>query len=75
MQQSTQFHIGAWAKYKKYVQKVVLSNETDRPGEVSYWRNAVFCNILTYLTPLSLIALSTKCFYGFLLWSCSNWYL
>jgi PAS domain-containing protein len=65
MQQSTQFHIGAWAKYKKYVQKVVLSNETDRPGEVSYWRNAVFCNILTYLTPLSLIALVPSVFMAF----------
>lgn len=36
---------------------MVLGKEKDRPGEVSYWRNAVFCNILTYLTPLSLIAL------------------
>jgi PAS domain S-box-containing protein len=57
MQQSDKIRIGAWAIYKKHVQNVVLNKETDQPGDVSYWRNAVFCNILTYLTPLSLIAL------------------
>lgn len=57
MQQSKKIHIGAWTIYKKHVQNVVLNNQTDHPGDVSYWRNAVFCNILTYLTPLSLIAL------------------
>jgi len=46
-----------WVIYKKHVHNVVLNNEVAIPGEVSYWRNAVFCNILTYLTPLSLIAL------------------
>ncbi len=46
-----------WAIYKNYVEGVILNNETALPGEVSYWRNSVFCNILTYLTPLSLIAL------------------
>lgn len=46
-----------WATYEKHVQAVVLNNKADCPEEVSYWRNAVFCNILTYLTPLSLIAL------------------
>ncbi len=46
-----------WDIYAKHVQDVVLNNKADCPEEVSYWRNAVFCNILTYLTPLSLIAL------------------
>ncbi len=46
-----------WAIYEKHVQDVVLNNKADCPEEVSYWRNAVFCKILTYLTPLSLIAL------------------
>jgi len=57
MQQSDKIRIGAWTIYKKHVQNVVLNKQTDHPGDVSYWRNAVFCNILTYLTPLSLIAL------------------
>lgn len=57
MQHLSKNYIGGWAIYKKHVQDVVLKNETSSPGEVSYWRNAVFCNILTYLTPLSLIAL------------------
>ncbi len=46
-----------WIRYKNHVDKVILSREIDNPGEVSYWRNAVFSSILTYLTPLSLIAL------------------
>jgi hypothetical protein len=49
--------MSVWYNYKNYVHRVVLIDLNDRPSEVSYWRSAVFCNILTYLTPLSLIAL------------------
>lgn len=46
-----------WARYKQHIGSVVLNDEHDDAGKVSYWRNIVFCNILTYLTPLSVIAL------------------
>ncbi|MFN6945554.1 MAG: PAS domain S-box protein [Cytophagaceae bacterium] len=57
MQQLKKIHISLWDIYVKYVQKVVLNNEPYAPEKVSFWRNAAFCKILTYLTPLSLIAL------------------
>lgn len=57
MQNLNENYIGWWTNYKKHVQKVVLNDEPEYPEKVSYWRNAVFCKILTYLTPLSLIAL------------------
>jgi len=50
-------HRSWWTLYKKHVEKVVLKNDPDHPAKVLYWRNAVFGSILTYLTPLSLIAL------------------
>lgn len=65
MHQSNQNLGNAWASYTKHVKKIVLGNETVPPGEVSFWRNAVFCNILTYLTPLSLIALIPSVFVAF----------
>lgn len=46
-----------WERYKSHVQKVILNEEIENAENVSYWRNAVFCKILTYLTPLSIIAL------------------
>lgn len=57
MQHLHKEYFSGWATYKKHVQNVVLNDKSDCPEEVSYWRNAVFCNILTYLTPLSVIAL------------------
>lgn len=56
MQNLVENYTSWWANYKKYVKKVVLKDEPEYPEKVSYWRNAVFCTILTYLTPLSLIA-------------------
>ncbi len=55
-----------WTHYKGHVRQIILSNAQDRPGQVSYWRNTVFCEILTYLTPLSIIALIPSVIMAFL---------
>jgi PAS domain S-box-containing protein len=54
-----------WAVYKNYVQKVLLNDADPNLNTVSYWRDSVFCYILTYLTPLSLIALIPCVFMSF----------
>lgn len=55
-----------WIRYKKHVLEVVLNNRQDDPEKLSYLRNAVFCNILTCLTPLSLIALIPSVYMAFM---------
>ncbi len=57
--------LGYWLRYKQYVSDVVLSNVDHDERSVSYWRSVVFCNILTYLTPLSVIALIPSVFMSF----------
>lgn len=57
MKKPNTIHYTWWNYYVNYIEKVVLSNEPYSPEEVSYWRNNVFCKILTYFTPLSIIAL------------------
>ncbi|HRE77361.1 MAG TPA: PAS domain S-box protein [Flavobacterium sp.] len=46
-----------WTLYKNHVHEVILYNDSDDAKKVDYWRNTVFCKIITYLTPLSVIAL------------------
>ncbi len=65
MEQIKKNYIGLWTRYKNYVKKNVLANDEGDSKKVSYWRNAVFCNILTYLTPLSVIALIPCIFMAF----------
>lgn len=45
------------ANYKNHVRGVVLPHLEEDSKKISYWRNESFCSILTYITPLSLIAL------------------
>jgi PAS domain S-box-containing protein len=58
-------YVSWWDLYKNHVRKVVLKTQLEDKEKVSYWRNAVFCDILTYLTPLSLIALIPSVFMAF----------
>jgi PAS domain S-box-containing protein len=50
-------HINWWASYKIQVRNVIMTTVPIDRGTVSFWRNEAFCKILTYLFPLSLIAL------------------
>ncbi len=66
MEQFSKKYTSWWESYKEHVQEIVLSSDYDNRGDVFYWRNAVFCNILTYLTPLSLIALIPSTYMAFM---------
>ena len=57
MEQIKKKRISWWAAYQHYVRAVVLPSKEEDLKNVSYWRNEIFCNILTYITPLSIIAL------------------
>ncbi len=54
-----------WKVFQNHVRKVVLENEPQDRHDISYWRNNAFCEILTYLTPLSLIALVPSVYMAF----------
>ncbi len=54
-----------WGNYKQHVRDVIINNESDDQENVAYWRTTVFCEILTYLTPLSLIALIPSVYMAF----------
>lgn len=46
-----------WNRYLTHVSEVVLFNTGTDQNNISYWRNKIFLGMLSYLTPLSLIAL------------------
>lgn len=46
-----------WSAYQKYVRGVVLPKDQGGSRTTSYWSNEIFYNIITYITPLSIIAL------------------
>ncbi|MDP2159787.1 MAG: PAS domain S-box protein [Flavobacterium sp.] len=54
-----------WIRYRKHVQDVVLSDVPHLHDKVYYWRTTVFCKILTYLTPLSVLALLPSVYAAF----------
>ncbi|UPQ77995.1 PAS domain S-box protein [Flavobacterium azooxidireducens] len=66
MQKVNNNHISNWWRlYKLHIHKVVLSNQSVDLENVDYWRNNVFCKILIYLIPLSLIALLPSVYMAF----------
>lgn len=54
-----------WSSYKRHIRDFILDDTLQDQGKVSYWRTTVFCEILTYLTPLSLIAVIPSVFMAF----------
>jgi len=66
VQQLTKNHNSLWIAYKKHVRQVVLGHNPEDLKKVSHWRNSGFCTILTYLTPLSIIALVPSVIMAFL---------
>ncbi|GGD14860.1 PAS domain S-box protein [Flavobacterium orientale] len=65
MPQAHKNTVSWWTIYKEHVQAVVLNKVPNDPEKVYYWRNTVFCTILIYLTPLSLLALVPSVFVAF----------
>jgi hypothetical protein len=53
----TTFFTSCWRAYKGYIRGVMLANGDDNVKDMLYWRNELFYNILTYIAPLSIIAL------------------
>lgn len=46
-----------WKSYKNYVSNIVQPEKTQGYKDLSYWRDEVFINTLTYFVPISIIAL------------------
>lgn len=57
MENENRVESGIWKRYKLHISDVVSGDVQVASDKVSYWRNIVFCNILTYVIPLSLLAL------------------
>lgn len=55
-----------WAKYKQHVSDVILIDASHDREKVSYWRHTVFYEILTYLLPLSVIAMIPSVYMAFI---------
>lgn len=53
-----------WIQYKAYVQRTILS-DLEEMDELSYWKNYLFSQCLTYLIPLSLIAIVPGIYWSF----------
>jgi PAS domain S-box-containing protein len=56
----------AWNTYKSYIRGVVLPNNDHQIKDITYWRNEIFCNILTYFAPLTIIALVPSVYMSFM---------
>jgi signal transduction histidine kinase len=54
-----------WNSYAKYVRKKVLPNNIDDSKDIAYWRNEIFLKILTFLAPLSIIAMIPSVYMSF----------
>jgi len=46
-----------WGQYKKYVRSVLLPGAHTDTRDLSYWRDEVFCTLMVYTVPVSIIAL------------------
>jgi PAS domain S-box-containing protein len=54
-----------WTAYINYVRSVVLPASLTEVRDISYWRNEIFFNILTYIVPVSILALVPSIFMAF----------
>jgi PAS domain S-box-containing protein len=48
---------GLWARYKSDITNSVFTGHEFAPKDIIYWKNKVFCNILVYFLPVSIISL------------------
>jgi signal transduction histidine kinase len=61
----THIAISWWNAYKNYVGHIILPKTEGDYKDISYWRNRVFCDVITYLTPVSIVALVPSVFMAF----------
>ena len=54
-----------WNAYNNYVCSIVSCNTGKQLKDISYWRNDIFCKMLIYITPMSIIALVPSVFLAF----------
>jgi hypothetical protein len=54
-----------WYKYKLFVENNTCSNTPNLKEDINYWREKLFTNFITYLWPISLIALIPGVIIGF----------
>jgi len=66
IQFETNLKLSAWYAYKSYIRGVVLPNNDNKIKDVVYWRNEIFCSILTYFAPLTIIALVPSVYMSFI---------
>ncbi|MCW3126631.1 MAG: domain S-box-containing protein [Bacteroidetes bacterium] len=54
-----------WHTYKNYVRKIVLPSDNGDLRDISFWRNEIFCSMMTYIAPVSIIALIPSVYMAF----------
>lgn len=54
-----------WSIYESYVHDVILPNDVADANGLKHLRDRIFCSIMTYLTPFSLIALVPSIYMSF----------
>ena len=54
-----------WTAYKNYVAANVMPLSKTPYKDIHYWRNNVFCQMLTYIVPVSIVALVPSCYAAF----------
>lgn len=54
-----------WNSYKNHVRKIILPREEVNVKDVAYWRNEIFVSILTFVAPVSLVALVPSLYISF----------
>jgi PAS domain S-box-containing protein len=61
----TSSSLSYWHLYTNYVRRVILPGHDSATKDMPYWRDELFCNILSYITPLSIIALVPSIYMSF----------
>ncbi len=46
-----------WCRYKYFVKHAAIGNTQDKTEDISFWRDTLFANFITYLIPVCLLAL------------------
>jgi len=54
-----------WNSYTNHVSKIIIPNEDGNVKDVAYWRNEIFISILTFIAPVSLVALVPSLYISF----------
>lgn len=58
--------MSVWDKYKRYVEQACLGTDTSHWSAVDFWRNKLFARAISFIIPLSLIALIPGIYIAFI---------